>query len=977
MLVRVSNLRCILSIALILCNRSATGDESQEQWLQTLNKLEIRNRFSVVHYEKAEERIYAGGVNWIYKIDARNVSNVIMQTEWSPDNNSYSMCMTFQRDENLCTNTIKILVSVNSTHLYVCGTLAYNPSCGYMKKDIMEFLDWTIRHRSFRAPHNPFTSTVAVAANETLFTATSKARMGMEGMISKALNGFNLRTIDENKYWLNEPQFVNMYHSQYKDSREDKVMVLFREKAEEFRPFDYGLASDPDHRNQVSRVATMCLSDHGGTRWVLHMRFTTFRKMTITCTTVNEGGANPFRYDNLESTYMMENAEDRTNPTMYALFTSAKDGGDASAMCVYKMKDIRKSLDSQVYWKNRHDAGSEITSSYGDDGPEAPGKCVGDTRELPQSRLLFGMKHPTKFGNIYPSSGKPLFQAKGERFRHVVVHQMSSSDSSLPYDVTILYLSNEACELKRVVVNTVTSESWNLPTIKPVPESDEKMLIQKLVIRDRDVIVTSNRTMIQVPFASCSLYAGCNECVNAKDPYCTWTRAGVCKSVFELNSIVERQEGLDAECPEPVDHQQIRTDIISELQANLTAAQKRDEELQAQIDALNDKQEQHIMELQGCRKMSEAFDYSMGNITIQLNNRVKALDACKRKQNSLLDQLSLCKTRAQSATAKAAAAWKKLTADSRGGEIAKVIKRLRMTNYDTQLELLTCSESLRNCTEGLASKTEKYTLAKAKMESMGRACRVQKNMATIALRSQVTALRNVSDHMRKNLVATKSKCNVSTTSANCNNKVKSVMRDVTRLVAINRNMTRDVESLQQQHDNNLQLIRQLTWLHRKNGLRGQQKCEYDGWFMSNTTGNMFKLGKTRLGFLQARTYCRQNGGSLAVFKDHSELRYINNVIRAFSQRQPFWIGLVKHKNGTLKWQDGSILDPSDLERFPRSQEGRLTRNVIYCVELTAAQRWSLVPCQRTRRPICERQAVTGEKSGKNSENYFQVLVKSR
>ena len=56
-----------------------------------------------------------------------------------------------------------------------------------------------------------------------------------------------------------DPVFVGGHHVKYRDSRQDKVMVFFREKAEEFKPYDYGLADNPGTRYSVSRVATVCV----------------------------------------------------------------------------------------------------------------------------------------------------------------------------------------------------------------------------------------------------------------------------------------------------------------------------------------------------------------------------------------------------------------------------------------------------------------------------------------------------------------------------------------------------------------------------------------------------------------------------------------------------------------------------------------------------------------------------------------------
>lgn len=40
----------------------------------------------------------------------------------------FSLCL-IQTD---CFNYIKILLRINSTHLYVCGTYAFSPTCAYI-----------------------------------------------------------------------------------------------------------------------------------------------------------------------------------------------------------------------------------------------------------------------------------------------------------------------------------------------------------------------------------------------------------------------------------------------------------------------------------------------------------------------------------------------------------------------------------------------------------------------------------------------------------------------------------------------------------------------------------------------------------------------------------------------------------------------------------------------------------------------------
>jgi len=56
------------------------------------------------------------------------------------------------------------------------------------------------------------------------------------------------------------------------------------------------------------------------------------------------------------------------------------------------------------------------------------------------------------------------------------------------------------------------------------------------------------------------------------------------------------------------------------------------------------------------------------------------------------------------------------------------------------------------------------------------------------------------------------------------------------------------------------------------GQRGQQKCDYNGWFLSNVTGTLIQLADEKFSFRQARQYCHRQGGALAILKNREELR---------------------------------------------------------------------------------------------------------
>lgn len=52
--------------------------------------------------------------------------------------NKYISTIFIFRIQTDCFNYIKILLHVNSTHLYVCGTYAFSPTCAYIVSVYMD-----------------------------------------------------------------------------------------------------------------------------------------------------------------------------------------------------------------------------------------------------------------------------------------------------------------------------------------------------------------------------------------------------------------------------------------------------------------------------------------------------------------------------------------------------------------------------------------------------------------------------------------------------------------------------------------------------------------------------------------------------------------------------------------------------------------------------------------------------------------------
>ncbi|CAK8696860.1 unnamed protein product [Clavelina lepadiformis] len=887
-------------------------DNLSSQW----NNHTLDGEILISYLDEANSRLYIGSANKIYEFDLGNVSVPLGEIYWPSPSDLEQACIMVNSDSKLCQNNIRIIQSANDTHLYVCGTLTYNPSCAYIKKQNFQFIETSKESGRWKLSYNPYVPIESIMSHGKLFSATRESQ-GDNGLITKSLNGAVLRTPDTDKFVLNDPEFVGIHEVRSSGKNiGDKIMVLFREKAEEFQPYKYGLSADPKERNIASRIATVCANDHGGTNGVLDGNFATFSKMSIVCDTESKTDKAPFQYTHLESTFVVENERDRPGQTLYGVFTMPSDAVAGTAVCAFRMQDVKEAMKTDQYW-TRQD-GQRVSRTYDDHYGSAPGMCVDDTRDLSRARLSFSKTHPIKFGNVYPSGRKPLYQESGVRYRHIVADYLEPRESSLGTNTTVLFMVTDDGLLKRLVLAyDRSSEPWLLPDIRLIEEGSEGK-VRSIRIGKKDLYIFTDATVIQAPKASCSLYRNCRQCDEAGDPYCSWTYAG-CSSVFDDTSLQKRSADtaiVTVSCnlnEEP--EFDPREELIAELMINQTELSRQYDEVESQLSELQAQHQSYREAYQGClaTKMELSTDLSTCNesktsLTTELQSRPTN------------EQFNQEISKAQDALENAASCYRELS------EISVEKKTLNNELSNIQAQLIESEKDNKDQMDDLTRKVDECKYRQMKLEDSSKQQQKKAN----------------------------------TTIANCIWKTEMGYARISKLIEankelqdLNNNFTSAIVDLRAQHLDDIQNIKRLTWLHKRNGERGQQNCNHNGWFLSNATGNLFFLGKRRRNYSDASRICHKLGGQLAIFRNVDELRYINNVIRAFQPTRNFWIGLVKDSDNSLVWEDGTQLG-NDYERFPRSQQKRLRRKHKYCVEVNTLQKWILVPCERIRRPICQK-----------------------
>ncbi|XP_072284008.1 semaphorin-4A-like [Pyxicephalus adspersus] len=81
-----------------------------------------------------KETLYVGARENLLELSIQESGNVqlLREVSWPSTLEQITSCRNKARKEAECYNFVRILQPVNDTHLYVCGTNAFNPNCTYV-----------------------------------------------------------------------------------------------------------------------------------------------------------------------------------------------------------------------------------------------------------------------------------------------------------------------------------------------------------------------------------------------------------------------------------------------------------------------------------------------------------------------------------------------------------------------------------------------------------------------------------------------------------------------------------------------------------------------------------------------------------------------------------------------------------------------------------------------------------------------------
>uniref|UniRef100_A0A8C0HN94 Semaphorin 4A n=1 Tax=Buteo japonicus TaxID=224669 RepID=A0A8C0HN94_9AVES len=347
---------------------------------------------NVSHYDifllhESEEELYVG---------ARD--RVLALTVGTPGSIRAKASCAFKKksQETECFNFIRVLVALNQTHLYVCGTYAFSPACTYINFTLMSsgrgqpFLDG-----KGQCPFDPQHTYTALLVDGELYAGTMNNFQGNEPIISPP-SSFHLLTYLPRLCPTADAAFV----ASFSIPGDDKVYFFFEETADEFDFFE---------RLLVPRVARVCKSDVGGDK-VLQKKWTTFLKAQLVC---SQPGHFPFNV--IHHAFALPRRDGGAD--FYAVFTSQWAG--SAAVCAYSQEALEKVFEGK--YKELNKESSRWTVYGGPDMNPRPGSCyMGPSSD---KALTFMKDHFLMDGKVTPTQGQPLLVKTDITYTRIAVDE--------------------------------------------------------------------------------------------------------------------------------------------------------------------------------------------------------------------------------------------------------------------------------------------------------------------------------------------------------------------------------------------------------------------------------------------------------------------------------------------------------------------------------------------------------------------------
>uniref|UniRef100_A0A672U0M0 Semaphorin 3G n=1 Tax=Strigops habroptila TaxID=2489341 RepID=A0A672U0M0_STRHB len=480
--------------------------------------------FRSLYLDEYRDRLFIGGKDVLYSLLLDRANTDAKEIYWPPLPGQTEECFQKGKDPGTdCANYIRVLHPYNRTHLLACGTGAFHPICafiyvGHRGEHTFSLDPASVDPGRGRCPHEPSGAFASTLIGGELYTGLTADFLGRDPGIFRSMGTRSALRTEVDQHLLNDPKFVAAHMIPDNDDRDnDKAYFFFTEKVVE---------ADSKEHTIVSRVVRVCVNDAGGQR-VLVNKWSTFNKARLVCSVPGPGGIDTY-FDELEDIFLLR-TKDGKSPEIYALFSTTSHVFQGSAVCVYRMADIREVFNGPFAHRespHHHWGAYEGRVPYPRPGVVSSSLELwySTTKDFPDEVLHFARAHPLMYKPVYARHRRPLLVMTDlpHRLRQLVVDRVEAEDGQ--HDV--LFLGTDAGSVLKVVVLQKTSSSTTeeivleeLQVFKvPVPITQMEISVKRQML-----YVGSSLGVAQVQLHQCETYGtACAECCLARDPYCTW-----------------------------------------------------------------------------------------------------------------------------------------------------------------------------------------------------------------------------------------------------------------------------------------------------------------------------------------------------------------------------------------------------------------------------------------------------------------------
>ncbi|XP_014021905.1 semaphorin-3F isoform X3 [Salmo salar] len=480
--------------------------------------------YRILRMDEDHDRMYVGSKDYILSLDLHDINKEPLILHWPVSQQRKTECVLSGKDTNgECGNFIRLIEPWNRTHLYVCGTGAYNPICTYVNRGrkpqeyIWHLEPGKVESGKGKCSYDPKLNSVSALINGELYAGVYIDFMGTDSAIFRTGKQTAMRTDQYNSRWLNDPSFVHV--QLIPDSAErndDKLYFFFRETSAE-------MGQSPVTQARIGRI---CLNDDGG-HCCLVNKWSTFLKARLICSVPGADGIET-HFDELRDVYIQP-TQDTKNPVIYGVFSVSGSVFRGSAVCVYSMADIRQVFNGP--FAHKEGPNYQWVAYTGKIPYPRPGTCPGgtftpnmkSTKDYPDEVINFMRNHPNMYNAVYPMHKRPLVVRTNVdyEFTTITVDQVAAADGN--YEV--LFLGTDRGTVQKVIVlpkDDLQTEELVLEEVE-VFKVPTPITTMKISSKRQQLYVSSELGVTHLALHRCDVYGeACADCCLARDPYCAW-----------------------------------------------------------------------------------------------------------------------------------------------------------------------------------------------------------------------------------------------------------------------------------------------------------------------------------------------------------------------------------------------------------------------------------------------------------------------